>query len=132
MARNARTITGVEMARDEVTLQLAAIAYGRMMKRFDVTLSPTITRKPERLGVISLNPTDMRTFAAAIASFPAHCAFYNQTGTPAMSVPLHWTDDGLPLGMMFGAAYGDESLLFRLAGQLEQAQPWSARRPPRT
>lgn len=129
MIRNAREITAVQMAKDEVTLQTAAIAYARLMEKYDVTLSPTITRKPEKLGLLSLSPPDMRAFAQAITSFPAFCAFYNQTGTPAMSVPLHWTEDGLPLGMMFGAAYGNESLLFRLAGQLEKARPWFNRRP---
>lgn len=130
MARNAQKTSGIQMARDETTLQIAAIAYARFMQRYDVTLSPTITRKPERLGVLSLSPPDMAAFSEAIASFPAFCAFYNQTGTPAMSVPLHWTDDNLPLGMMFGAAYGNEALLFRLAGQLEKAQPWFDRRAP--
>jgi amidase/6-aminohexanoate-cyclic-dimer hydrolase len=131
MTRNARAFTAIEMARNEVTLQLAAIAYAKLMERFDVTLSPTITRKPELLGVLSLSPTDVGAFARAISTFPAHCAFYNQTGAPAMSVPLHWTDDGLPLGMMFGAAYGNESLLFRLAAQLEQAQPWFNKQAPK-
>ena len=51
-------------------------------------------------------------------------------GAPAMSVPLHWTDDNLPLGMMFGAAYGNERVLYQLAGQLERAQPWADKRPP--
>ena len=129
MMQNARTTTGIAMARNEVTIQLAAIAYGEFMKRYDVTLSPTIMRKPDRLGVLSLSPPDIGAFAKAITTFPAHCAFYNQTGAPAMSVPLHWTADGLPLGMMFGAAYGNESLLYRLAGQLEQAQPWFDKRP---
>ena len=93
-------------------------------------MSPTITRKPEKLGVLSLSPRNMGDFVQAISTFPAHCAFYNQTGAPAMSVPLHWTDDGLPLGMMFGSAYGNEGLLFRLAAQLETARPWFQRRPP--
>jgi amidase/6-aminohexanoate-cyclic-dimer hydrolase len=131
MTRNARAFTAIEMARNEVTLQLAAIAYAKLMQRFDVTLSPTITRKPDVLGVLSLSPTDVGAFARAISTFPAHCAFYNQTGAPAMSAPLHWTDDGLPLGMMFGAAYGNESLLFRLAGQLEKAQPWFHKQAPK-
>ncbi len=131
MMHNARKVTGIQMARDETVLQTAAIAYARFMQRYDVTLSPTITRKPEELGVLSLTPRDIATFGAGVSSFPAFCAFYNQTGAPAMSVPLHWTDDGLPLGMMFGAAYGGESLLFRLAGQLEQARPWFNKRPAR-
>ena len=53
----------------------------------------------------------------------------NITGNPAMSVPLHWNDDGLPIGMHFLGRFGDEATLFRLAGQLEQARPWFDRRP---
>jgi len=51
----------------------------------------------------------------------------NLTGNPAMSVPLCWNADDLPVGMHFLAPYGDEATLFRLAGQLEQARPWTGR-----
>ena len=53
----------------------------------------------------------------------------NITGNPAMSVPMHWTDDGLPVGVHFLGRFGDEATLFRLAAQLEDARPWVHRWP---
>jgi len=55
---------------------------------------------------------------------------FNMTGQPAISLPLHWSGAGLPIGVQLVAAYGGEDLLIRVASQLETAQPWAARRPP--
>jgi len=75
------------------------------------------------LGVIK--PLADKTF-----EFMPYTPVFNVTGQPAMSVPLHWTPGGLPVGMHFVGRYGDEATLYRLAGQLERAQPWFERTPP--
>lgn len=97
---------------------------------YDMILSPTMSRVPDKTGVLSLNPADMDAYTQAVTSFAPWCAISNQAGSPAMSVPLHWTDANLPIGMMFGARTGNEWELYQLAGQLERAAPWDHRRPP--
>jgi amidase len=75
------------------------------------------------LGVIK--PLADKTF-----EFTPYTPVFNVTGQPAMSVPLYWTAGGLPVGMHFVGKFGDEATLYRLAGQLERAQPWLERTPP--
>ena len=68
-------------------------------------------------------------FEQAVAPMTPFTAVCNATGVPAMSVPLEWTDDGLPIGLHFVARFGAEETLYSLANQLEQARPWRDRRP---
>ncbi len=63
-------------------------------------------------------------------SFIPYTPLFNVTGQPAMSLPLHWNQAGLPIGMQFASRWGDEATLFRLAAQLEEAKPWFDRTPP--
>ena len=95
----------------------------------DVYLTPVMGTPPPRIGYIdpvNLPPRDVGRRQADVFPFTPP---FNFTGQPAMSVPLAWSSDGLPLGMQFAARYADEATLFRLAAQLEQARPWIDRRP---
>ncbi|HEX4432337.1 MAG TPA: amidase family protein [Frankiaceae bacterium] len=98
---------------------------------FDVLLSPTMAILPPLLGTLSGDqPLDQ-----CFAGWGAMCGFaipFDVSGQPAISLPLHWSETGLPIGVQLVAGYGREDVLFRLAGQLEQARPWSAKRPPLT
>jgi Asp-tRNA(Asn)/Glu-tRNA(Gln) amidotransferase A subunit family amidase len=72
---------------------------------------------------------DEADFIARTTGFSPYTRLANCTGQPSMSVPLYWSEAGLPIGAMFTARFGDEAMLFRLAGQLERARPWWGRRP---
>ena len=102
---------------------------GRFFDRFDLLLTPTLPRPPEKLGVFDMNTEDLDSYGRAVALFTSFTAVFNASGNPAMSVPLHWSADGLPIGVQFAGRYGDEATLFRVAAQLEQARPWFHRRP---
>jgi amidase len=100
-----------------------------LFEDFDVYLTPVLGTPPPPIGHIDPVHLDPREVGRRQArAFPFTPPF-NVTGQPAMSVPLAWSEDGLPLGMQFAGRYADEATLFRLAAQLETAQPWSSRRP---
>jgi Asp-tRNA(Asn)/Glu-tRNA(Gln) amidotransferase A subunit family amidase len=96
---------------------------------FDVVLSPVLSRPAWRLGEYDSRYTDSQSFFETVSAYSPFCWPYNMSGQPAMSVPLHWTDEGLPVGLQFAGRYGDEATLLQLAAQLEQAAPWGNRRP---
>lgn len=127
-----RRVSMAEYARANQAFQTAAIQFEAWMDEgdFDVCLMPTLSREPVQLGKLSLSPDDNDEYGQLVAAYAPHAAVFNQIGCPAMSVPLHWSDNNLPLGMMFGARYSEEHLLYRLAGQLEQAKPWFDKTPP--
>ncbi|MEV0369656.1 amidase [Streptomyces sp. NPDC050636] len=95
---------------------------------YDVILSPTVARPPMPVGGLR-DDADPQAEFAAIGQFTPFTALYNATGQPAVSVPLHWNAEGLPIGVMLGGRYGDEATLISLSAQLEQARPWAGRKP---
>ena len=96
-------------------------------ERHDLWLTPTLAQPPQPIGAFETESGDVDTWLARIDAFLPFTYPFNVTGQPAMSVPLHGSADGLPIGVQFAARYGDEAMLLRLAGQLEQARPWFAR-----
>ena len=92
-------------------------------------LSPTMAVPPLELGRLSLDREDQAAYRDDIVRTIGFTSLFNAAGNPAMSVPLYWNDEGLPIGLQFAGRHADESLLFRLAGQLESARPWADRRP---
>jgi amidase len=93
----------------------------------DLLLTPTLGAPPPELGWFTA--AGPKEEGSRIVSFIPYTAQFNMTGQPAISLPLHWTPAGLPVGVQLAAAYGREDILIRVASQLEQAAPWTARRP---
>jgi amidase/6-aminohexanoate-cyclic-dimer hydrolase len=110
-------------------------AVGRQLARFfegyDLLLSTTMARPPIVLGQMDMTCPDLEDYyERQLMDELPFTPLSNETGGPAMSVPLHWTDDGLPVGVHFAGRFGEDETLLRLAGQLEAARPWADRRPP--
>ena len=97
---------------------------------FDLLLTPTLGEPPPPLGAFGFDPDNPDGFLRRAVPTAGFTAYWNATGQPAITLPLHWSDGGLPIGVQLVGAYGDEGLLLRVAAQLEQAQPWGDRRPP--
>jgi amidase/6-aminohexanoate-cyclic-dimer hydrolase len=129
MAEIGQKASSVKYSRAIATCHQVGFAMAKFLQRYDVILNPTLAKPPVKLGVLSLSPEDPQLYTKEITEFSPFTAIYNVTGQPSMTVPLHWSTDGLPLGVMFSARFGDEAMLFRLASQLEKARPWSGRKP---
>jgi amidase len=132
-------------------LEQVARQIGRFFTKYDMYLTPTISDLPAKTGALQVQGFEavavkllgsinaggllaafkmLDSAAEGVFDFVPYTVPFNVTGQPAMSVPLFWSDAGLPVGMHFVGQYGDEAGLLRLAGQLEQAQPWADRVPP--
>ncbi len=118
---------------------LASVEYAQLAARktasfwyddgFDLLLTPTTAEPPTRLGEFDAPPDQPTAPLARSIPLGTFTAGFNSTGQPAISLPLAFTEDGLPLGVQLVADFGREDLLLRIAAQLEEAVPWADREP---
>jgi amidase len=127
-----RTHTGGDLllALEQAQLGSRRIAAWWAEDGFDLLLTPTCAEPPPRLGEHDAPPDNPLAPIMRAIPFATFTAGFNTTGQPAISLPLHQTADGLPVGVQLVAEYGREDVLIRVAAQLEEAHPWSDRTPP--
>ena len=104
---------------------------GEFFTACDVWLSPIMAFPPPALGVLNADDASLSAFEwmFKVVTASPYVAMFNQSGQPALSIPLYWNSQGLPIGTQLAGRLGDEETLFSLSGQLERARPWSQRRP---
>jgi amidase len=128
----ARSLTRLPAeATNGVVERLAQVAqqYDAWFTDYDVILSPVLAHPPVPLGYVR-GDVPFEELSERLTDYVGYTPLHNVAGAPAMSVPLNWTADNLPVGSMFAARKGDERTLLELAYELERARPWDMRRPP--
>lgn len=132
-------------------LQVASRTVGAFFTQYDLLITPTLAEPPIIMGALQPKPSERLALSIVGAlglggilasggllnemvdkafGFTPYTPLFNITGQPAMSVPLYWNAQGLPIGTQIVGRFGDEATLFRVAGQLERARPWVRRMPP--
>lgn len=137
-----------ELLAAQQTMHRAGREVAAFFESHDVFVTSTLAKPPARVGELALSRAE-RVQMNVLTALPLHklldvaldkmggsklaytpnTQLFNQTGQPAMSVPLFWNAEGLPIGTQIVGRFGDEATLFRLAAQLEKARPWAARKP---
>ncbi len=125
----AKNITAVQYVQAIQAMHAAGRAIAQWMMDYDVLLLSTLGTLPIPVGLLKNGIDNIEELTAKHSGFAPNTQLFNATGQPAMSVPLAMSRDGLPIGIQFAAQAGEDALLFRLAGQLEAAQPWRGRKP---
>ncbi len=120
--------SAAEFAQATLAIHRAGRQVAGWFGGYDVLMMPTLPDPPQKIGVFNMDSPPLDDYTKAVGRLTAFTAPFNASGAPAITLPLHWTADGLPVGVQFAAPYGEEGILFRLAGQLEVAKPWAGRR----
>ncbi|TQL99510.1 amidase [Actinoallomurus bryophytorum] len=123
-----KAVTAPELFAAQASLQLAVRLAMPVTNRYDVILHPTLAQPPVPIGYFD-GVTPEENFERQ-KRFTPYTSLYNVSGQPAVSVPLHWTKAGLPIGVMLVGRMNAEATLISLSAQLEAARPWADRHPP--
>lgn len=129
LSERGRAVSGPEFGLAIGAMRRFAAGALEALAPYDAVLTPTLAAPPLPVGALRDDADPARDFEAQKAFTPWTSA-WNVTGMPAVSLPLHWTPDGLPVGVMLAARPAEEQLLLSLAAQVETAAPWHDRRPP--
>jgi amidase len=132
LVERGRKVTGADLVRAVDSIHAATRAIAPFFEKYDAWLTPTLSQPPLPLGVLNQSFGGADEWWRFDLSFNPWNSIANLTGNPAMSMPLAWAESGLPIGLLFTGRYGEESGLFRLAGQLERSYEWVKRVPPET
>ena len=131
LAEMGRAVTGTQWLGAVEVIQRWSRRLAQWFTGYDVLVTPVSPEPPTPLGELTAEGQGdpfalvMRVSGLITFTFP-----YNITGQPAVSLPLHWTADGLPVGVQLAAPTGREDVLIQVASQIEAARPWTGRRPP--
>jgi amidase len=123
-------VSGAQYMAALAAFQQNARAIAAWHRPYDMWLTPTLGGPPMPLGTMDFDLTNPMEAYAPVLDYTPFTAVQNSNGNPAISLPLHWNGEGLPIGVQFAGRFGDDAGLLALATQLEAAAPWSHRRPP--
>ena len=126
MQKNGKEVLAKDYIQAVKTNHKIGYEVEKMFLDYDILLSPVLAKPPVEIGNIDLNTTDFADYAEKLSTYTPFTGIFNQSGHPSISLPLYRTPKNLPVGTMLTASFGNESLLFGLARQLEVAEPWEA------
>ena len=126
MQKNGKEVLAKDYIQAVKTNHKIGYEVEKMFFDYDILLSPVLAKPPVEIGNIDLNTTDFADYAEKLSTYTPFTGIFNQSGHPSISLPLYRTPKNLPVGTMLTASFGNESLLFGLARQLEVAEPWEA------
>ncbi|WP_028605684.1 amidase [Ottowia thiooxydans] len=128
--RLSQNISGVDYASQFPRINQEVRKIAHFFESVDVLLTPTLGSPPVELGTLSTQTLSLTEFQKAASEFIPFTGAFNATGQPAISLPLHWTSDGLPLGVQLVGRFGEDATLLQLSAEIERAWPWFHRTAP--